>query len=43
METRLIIAYMLIALVLAIGVYGGFAIAKHRAQSRKRGYRKNLF
>ena len=43
MEIRSIIAYSLIALFVALAVFGIVKISRERAKSRKRGYRKGLF
>ena len=39
-ETRLIIAYSLIALIVAVAIYAGIALSKRKALARTRGYRK---
>ena len=43
METRLIIAYLLIAIMLALAVVGGIILEKRRAKSRQRDAGKGIY
>ena len=43
METRLIIAYLLIAIMLALAVIGGIILSKRRAKSRQRDAGKGIY
>ena len=42
-ETRLIIAYSLIALIVAVAIYAGITLSNRKALARTRGYRKKGF